>query len=156
MADDQPPFDLAAAHRYFAAECFNGAWDLIDKPSRTPAEDEQMLLRTFASLYHWSQRPDCTAENRSVSLWQISRIYALLGQPENARRYAEQCRTESEAPGLPPYCLGYAYEALARAEMLAGNKTKMQKYLNAARKTSEKMTDEESRQMLLSDLDTIK
>jgi hypothetical protein len=155
MADDQPPFDLAAAHRYFAAECFNGAWDLIDKSPRTPAEDEQMLLRTFASFYHWSQRPECTAENRSVSLWQVSRAYALLGQPENARRYAEQSRAESEAPDLPPYCLGYAYEALARAEMLAGNKAKMQEYLDAARKISGKMTDEELRQMLLKDLETI-
>ena len=59
------PFDLPTAHRHFAATCFNAAWELIDKPDRTPAEDEQMLLRTFASFYHWTQRADCTAENRS-------------------------------------------------------------------------------------------
>jgi hypothetical protein len=31
-------FDLAAAHKYFSAHCFNAAWDLIEKKDRTPAE----------------------------------------------------------------------------------------------------------------------
>jgi hypothetical protein len=152
---DQPAFDFPAAHRYLSGYCFNTAWALIDKPDRTPAEDEQMLLRAFASFYHWTQRADCTSENRSVSLWQISRIYALLGQPDNARRYAEQCRAESDSPEVPPYCLGYAYEALARAEMLAGNRDKMEDHLAAAINVSTQMTDEETKELLLKDLKTI-
>lgn len=36
---NEASFDAAAAHRYFAAECFNQAWDLISKPDRTPDED---------------------------------------------------------------------------------------------------------------------
>ena len=152
---DKLPFDLVSAHRYFAVECFNGTWALIDKPTRSPIEEEQMLLRSFASFFHWTQRPDCTAENRSISLWQISRVYALLGQPENALRYAEQCRAESAAPDLPPYCTGFAYEALARASMLVGDKVKMQEYLAEAHKIFESMTDEEDRNMLLKDLSTI-
>jgi hypothetical protein len=31
----EPDFDIAAAHKYFAASCFNRAWDLIDKASDT-------------------------------------------------------------------------------------------------------------------------
>ena len=58
---DQPAFDLAAGHRFFSAHCFNSAWEMIDKATRTVAEAEQMLLRAFASLYHWTQRADCTA-----------------------------------------------------------------------------------------------
>jgi hypothetical protein len=153
---DQSPFDLSAAHRHFAAECFNAAWDLIDKPARTSTEDEQMLLLAMASFYHWTQRPDCTPKSRSISLWQISRVYALLGQPENARRYGEQCLTESDVPDVPVFYLAYAYEALARAEMVAGDKTKMQKYLKEARRTSERVEDEQSKKMLLDDLTTIK
>ena len=30
-----PAFDLAAAHKYFAADCFNKAWDLLEKQERT-------------------------------------------------------------------------------------------------------------------------
>lgn len=118
----EPAFDLHAAHRHFSAVCFNTCWELIDRPARTSEEDEQMMLRAFASFYHWSQRPDFTAEKRCVSLWQVSRVYALLGHAEEARRYGEQCRAVNEDPSLPPYCPGYAYEALARAEMVAGNR----------------------------------
>jgi hypothetical protein len=153
---DKPSFDLAAAHHYFAAECFNAAWSLIDKLQRSPAEEEQLLLLAFASFYHWTQRSDCTSENRSISLWQISRVYALLGQAENAQRYAIQCLTESNSPDLPPYCLGFAYEARARAEMLLRNKTGMDQYLANARKIAERMTDKEAQTLLLNDLSTIK
>jgi len=38
-----PQFDVAAAHEYFAADCFNKAWDLLEKPTRTP-EDERLLV----------------------------------------------------------------------------------------------------------------
>lgn len=61
-----PEFDLAAAHRYFSAECFNRAWDLIEKPDRTPEEDEEMIIRpNQASLYPWNQIEDCTHKNLS-------------------------------------------------------------------------------------------
>jgi hypothetical protein len=35
--------DMDKAHRYFAADCFNKAWELIEKPDRTPDDDERML-----------------------------------------------------------------------------------------------------------------
>ncbi len=152
----QPPtFDLSVAHAYFSAECFNRAWNYIDKTIRTPAEEEQMLVLAFASFYHWMQRPDYSAETRSISLWQISRVYALLGQADNARHYAEHCLAESASPNPPLFCLGFAYEALARAEMVAGNQDKMQEYLTLARQTAEKISDREDREALLKDLKSI-
>lgn len=39
----EPDFDVAAAHKYFAATCFNRAWDLIEKENRTAAEDRMMV-----------------------------------------------------------------------------------------------------------------
>jgi len=152
---NQPTFDLSAAHKYFSAECFNRTWNYIDKTIRTPAEEEQMLALTFASFYHWMQRPDFNAESRSISLWQISRVYALLGQAEKARRYAEHCLAESGSPHLPLFCLGFAYEALARAEMVAGHREKMQEYLAMAQQIAERISDAEDRQLLLKDLKSI-
>ena len=43
-----PDFDSAKAHQFFSAHCFNSAWELIDKPARTPEENEQMIQRTMA------------------------------------------------------------------------------------------------------------
>jgi len=117
---DQPIFDLPGAHRYFSAECFNSAWELIDKPRRTPEEDLDMLHRSLAALPHWTQRPDCTPTNRSIGFWQVSRVYCLLGQEENARHYGELCLAVSRGADVPPFYLAYAHEALARAELVAG------------------------------------
>jgi hypothetical protein len=63
-----------------------------------------------------------------------------------------------------PFYVGYAYEALARAELVAGNRAelvagnraKMEEYLAAARRVSESMVDPEAKQMLLADLETIR
>ena len=61
-----PDFDLEAAHKYFAAYCFNHAWDLIEKADRTPEDDRALVALNQASLFHWSQRPDNDDKRRSV------------------------------------------------------------------------------------------
>jgi hypothetical protein len=152
----QPEFDVEAAHRYFAAECFNRAWDLIDKPERTPEEDEQMIELSLASAWHWSQRPDCSPENRSVGYWQASRIYALLGRAGFARRYGQLSLAALEGAGELPFYLGYAYEALARAESVRGEPAKRDEYLALARQAAERVADADSRSALLADLETIR
>lgn len=153
---DSPNFDLQAAHKFFSANCFNQAWDLIDKAERTPDEDEQMIRLGLASMYHWSQRTDCTPNNLSIGYWQVSRIYALLSQVENARHYGKLCLKVSQEADLPPFYLGYANEALARAEAIAGDKSRMNDYLAQANQAAQQISDLESKEALLNDLDTIR
>ena len=150
-----PQLDASVAHQFFAADCFNKAWELIDKPSRTAEEDEQMLLLSMSSAWHWTQRPDCTEQNMSAAYWQISHVYALLNQADNARRYGALALAKAQAKGVPPFFLAYAYEALARAEMVAGNKEQMQAHLAKARRAVKRLTDAEAQKMLLSDLEKI-
>ncbi len=151
---DKPDFDPAVVHRYFSATCFNKTWEFIDNPTRTPEEDMVMLQTSMASLWHWSQREDATPQNLSVGNWLISRVYALLRQADNARKYAEVSLKLAE--GLNPFFVAFAYEALARAEMVAGNKAKMNEYLEKARALAEKVEDEENKQVLAGDLESIK
>ena len=113
-----------------------------------------MLQTAMTSLWHWSQREDATPQNLSVGNWQVSRVYCLLGQAENARRYAEVSLKLAE--GCEPFYATFAYEALARAEMVAGNKAKMQEYLEKAFTLAEKVEDEEDKQVLMGDLRNIK
>lgn len=147
--------DVDAAHKYFSAYCFNQAWELMDKPRRTTGENELMLLLNFASRWHWLQRPDCTPTNESIGYWQTSRIYALLGQAENARRYAQLCLETSQAGDVAPFYIACAYEALARAAATAGDEVQMQKYLTRAKKIHARLTDPEEKEQLASDLKTI-
>lgn len=151
---DKPEFDSASAHKYFAVRCFNDAWDLIDKSDRTPEDNEQMIQLNQASLWHWKQRADCTNRNLSVGYWQASRIYALTGQPDVARKYGQL--SLDLAKDEPPFYRAYAYEALARAEMVAGNRDKMTQHLSEAQKITETVTDPQEKKFLLSDLDGIK
>jgi len=151
----KPDFDVNAAHRYFSAQCFNGAWDLIDKADRTPQEDEEMIRLNQASIWHWTQREDCTPTHMSTGYWQASRIYAILGQVDNARRYGQLCLDASQGEDVPPFYLGYAYEALARTEAVAGNHAKTEQYLNEAQKTAEQVSDPDSKKWLLDDLGTV-
>ncbi len=152
---EKPKIDVEAAHRFFSAECFNRSWDLIEKADRSPEEDERMLLLSMASLWHWSERPDHTDKNISTGAWQISRIYALLGQAELARAWGLKCLKYSQGEGTLPYNLAYAYEALARAEMVAHDHGMMAEYLARAKEASKTMTDEQTKKNLLDDLATI-
>ena len=153
---NKPDFDLAAAHHYFSVECFNRAWDLMDKPTRSADENEQMLRLSLASHWHWTQRPDVTSTNASVGYWQTSRIYAVLGQADNARRYGQLCLDASQVEGVLPFYLGYAYEAQARAQSIAGNRAKMDEYLAQARAAAARVADADEAKQLLTDLGTIK
>lgn len=113
-----------------------------------------MLHTAIASLWHWSQREDATPENLSVGYWQVSRVYNLIKQPNNARMYG--LHALKHAKDLGAFLKGYAYETLARAEMGSGNRVAMYYYLDKAREMAEQITDEEDRRLLLKDLESIK
>jgi tetratricopeptide (TPR) repeat protein len=149
--------DLASAHRFFSTHCFNAVWDLIDKPERSVDEDDAMVQLSLTSLWHWTQREDCSASNLSVGYWQVSRVYALVGRAEDARRYAQRCLqvSDDDDDDVGPFYLGYAYEALARAASVAGDRDTAEDYLAKAREVAQTVPDAQSRQMLLDDLVTI-
>ena len=138
-----PVFDEQEAHKYFSAHCFNKTWNFIDKPARTVEEGEEMLRTCLASLWHWSQRTDVSPTNLCVGYWQASRVFALLGKTDDARRYGKLSLEHSK--GLEPFYEGYAYEALARSEMTAGDQVKMNDYLSKAQSLCAGIVDRESK-----------
>jgi len=152
---NEPNFDLDAADQYFSAACFNAAWELLDRPSRSAEEDERMIRLALSSHWHWSQREDCEPTNVSIAHWQTSRIYAVLGQAQNARRYAQLCLAVSQVGDVAPLYVGYAYEALARAEMVGGNHEKMEQYLGEALRIVDTVPDPEAKRWLLDDLSSL-
>jgi hypothetical protein len=147
---ESPPLDIAAAHKYFAAHCFNAAWDLIEKPDRTPEDDRRMVALNHASIYHWLNRPDCEPRRLSVGYWQASRIQALLGNAAEARSLAEVCLEYSV--GQAPFFLGYAHEAMARAAKIAGNSGEAAKQLALAKEQTALVSRREDRELLQNDL----
>jgi len=149
-------FDEQKAHPYYAVACFNGAWELIDKAYRTTDEEERLLQLAMASAWHWSQREDCQPQNLSISYWQISRIHAVCGRGDEALRYGNRCLDVSREDGVAPFAEAYAYEALARAEMVTGDRARMNAWLTKAHQAADTIPDEETRKALLADLETIR
>jgi len=153
MSPTKPFSTLEEAHRHFSASCFNHTWDLLDKPERTAAENEEMIQACLTSMWHWGQRPDCTDRERSVGAWQASRVYAVVGQGENALHYAQL--SLDYARELPPFFQAYAFEALARAEAVLGNTKAARQHLDEAAALTSKVRDAEDRGLLEADLKTI-
>lgn len=151
---NKPNFDIQQAHNYFSADCFNKTWDLVDKDgTRSTEESMEMLHTAIASLWHWGQREDVTHKNLSVGYWQVSRVYCLLDQPRNARTYG--LLSLEHAKELAPFFKGYAYETLARAEMVADNRVSMKTYLERAYEMLKLVKEKEDKEILEKDLETI-
>ena len=147
---DVPSFELSMAHRYFSADCFNKTWELIDKTNRTPAEDEEMIRLSQTSLWHWTQRNDCTRANLAIGYWQVARVYAIVGRADEARRYGQLCLEHGRHES--PFLHAYANEALMRAEIAAGNSAAAAQFRIEALRLAADVTDSEERDLILNDL----
>ncbi len=145
-----PNFDLIAAHRYFAAHCYNEVWDLLDKPNRSAEEDRRMVALSQASIYHWLNRPDCGDEQLSIGYWQVARVQAVLGNADEAQRWASVCLSFSEK--LLPFYHGYAYEALGRAALLKPDLTQAAACLTQAEELAAQVAETEDHAVLEKDL----
>ncbi len=152
MSDDIVSFDINEGHIFFSTAAFNRTWEYIEQADHRSSEEDLMMLQTaIASLWHWTQREDVKAENLSTGYWQVSRVFNLLKQPDNARVYGLQALKYAEEPFLK----AYAYETLARAEMLADNRVIMMVYLEKAREMTNLVKEEEPKQLLLKDLESL-
>ena len=152
----QAVMDEAPAHRRFAAECFNHVWTLLEKPQRTADDDEEMIHCAHASVWHWSRRSDQTPTNRAIGAWQLARVYAQARRPDDARRYARHSLDLFREHGLAAFFAGYACEAHARADAVAGDRASCDRWLAEAQGWARSVTDPGERQQLLNDLETVR
>ena len=72
----------AAAIRARAVAMHGETWRLLEKPERTPAEDEAMIAAAHASLEDWQRVGTAVNEQRGV--WLVARAYVAAGQAEPA------------------------------------------------------------------------
>lgn len=149
MDRNTPQIDADAAHRRFAADCFNRTWELLERPNRTDDETEEMILCSTASLWHWTRRADRTDRNLSIGHWQLSRVYASAGRPDEAMRHG---RRSLEFAGESPFLRAWAHEAIARAALLQNDRETFAAQMEPARTFAAQVTDAEDRRALETDL----
>ncbi|MBS4196074.1 hypothetical protein [Lederbergia citri] len=143
------------SHKQLAASCFNKVWDFLDKEILSAEEKEEMIHLCHSSFWHWTQVENHTEQNISIGYWQLSRIYTVVGQGENALGYAKRCITIGKEASLDPFYIGYGYEAAARSYSVLKQFDMCQEMMQQAYDCVEKITDIENRKLLLNDLNTI-
>jgi DNA-binding transcriptional MerR regulator len=153
MADTVTATGTDVPHRDLAAALFNATWQLMEKEDRTPDEDALMVHRAHASLYHWLQvgRPEHAARGE----WQVSRVYTVLRRGEPALYHARRVLDICQRHGIGDWDLAFAYEALARAHAVAGDRVESHRWLEQARLASADIAEDDNRELLLGDLETI-
>ena len=140
-------------HRKFAVDCFNGTWDLIENQDRTQQDDARMIHMAHASRFHWGEIG--TPLNFARGDWQISRVYAILGQGLNALFYAESCIRLCIDHQIGDFDLAFAYESAARAYASLGNLDERNKYLALANEAGQAIEKNDDRMYFFSELESI-
>jgi DNA-binding transcriptional MerR regulator len=137
-------------HRRLGIDLYNRTWTLMDSPG------EEMLHCAHASAYHWMQGGGTTA-NRARSEWLCSRVYSILGRPEPALHHARRCLelVESGPDEMEDWDLAGAYEALARAHLVAGDTDEARRYHELGRAATAKIADREDAKHIEADLDAL-
>jgi hypothetical protein len=139
--------------RRLAAALFNGTWQLLERPERTRAEDDEMLHMAHASRHHWGAVG--TPVNLARGEWQCSRVYAVLDRPEPCLHHAQRVLDLCTEHGMGDFDLAFAYEALARAHAIAGDADRARACTEQALAAAEAITEDEDRELILSDLESI-
>jgi DNA-binding transcriptional MerR regulator len=142
-----------ADRRQLAVDLFNHVWTLIETADRTPMQDDEMIHAAHASRYHWGEvgKP----ENLARGEWQCSRVYALLRRAEPALWHARRCLAICEEHGIGDWDIAFAWEAIARAQAVAGDQAALDDAMSRARELGAAIAEGEDRELLLSDLATI-
>jgi hypothetical protein len=147
MAETQDP------QRQMAVDLFNYTWELLDKPKRSQEENDTMIHAAHASRFHWGKVG--TALNLARGEWQISRVYSVVGRGEpalyHALRSLEICRENQ----IADFDLAFAYEALARASVVAGDRVSARDYYAQAEQAGSRIAEDDDREYFNSELKTI-
>ncbi|MGD0977521.1 MAG: hypothetical protein ABR962_00090 [Candidatus Bathyarchaeia archaeon] len=141
-------------HKKFAVDCFNLVWTFMDRKNRTKEEDDKMVHAAHASRFHWGEIGTPLEFERGE--WQISRVYTVVKRPESALYHAMRCLEICRENNIGDWDIAFAYEAVARAYAVAGQKTECKKYIELANKAGEQIKTKGDKDYLFSELRTIK
>jgi tetratricopeptide (TPR) repeat protein len=139
------------AHGHFAVALNGETWELLEKPDRSKQEDERMIYAAHASCYHWLQAG--TGVNHQRGEWLIARVYTVLGLADAALRHASRCLelTNEYAGQMKDFDWAFAYEGVARAHALAGNREEALKYIKLAEESGQAISNDEDRSVFMGD-----
>ena len=152
MTEDAGEADAERAeHEAFAKQANRETWTLLERDDRNEVDDNRMIHAAHASAFHWAMVGGAVVSARAD--WLLSHVYAVLGQPDPALRYARQCLATCEREGLTDFDLAYAYEAMARSAAAAHHSEDAAAWRAKADRAGTEIADTEDRELFRADLD---
>lgn len=140
-------------HRKFGVDLFNEVWGFLEKPERTVEENDTMLHAAHASRYHWGIVGEPV--NFARGEWQVSRVYSVLNRSEPALYHARRSLEICLANQIGDFDLAFAYEALARAAAVGGEREAAQKYYAQAKEAGDAIQEAEDKAWFMTNLESI-
>jgi len=97
-------------HKKMAVDLFKRTWDLLDKPERTPGENDELIHAGHASRFHWGKvgKPLNLARGEQ----QLSHIYAMLKRAEPALYHGQRALEICQANGIADFDIAFAGSSL--------------------------------------------
>ncbi len=145
-------YTVGQAHYFFAMDFHRQTWELLEKQDRSRFDDVRMLDYAHASLAHW--RAIGTAARQQRAEWLVSRVYAVLGEGVQALKHAQICHEllQNNADEMNASDFAFAYEAIARAYAVNGEKTEALRFIEKAQKAGETIQEQADREAFFADL----
>ena len=143
----------AADHRRLGKDLYNHVWTLLETADRTADQTDEMIHAAHASRWHWTVGGE--PANRARGEWQCARVYAVLGRGEPALWHARRCLALCEEFELGDWDLASAYEAMARASLVAGDAAAAHTWKSRGVAALGEIADPDDREPIEADLATL-
>lgn len=152
--ENEEKFTLAEAQKKLAQLTNQRVWELLEKDRRTAEEEDEMILAAQTSLYHWGKVG--TAAHLQRGYWLLSHVFTVLLKPAQAVKFAQKCMgtTRANQAEMKDFDLAYAFEGLARAYALEGNKKLAAENYDLANKAGMAISDDEDRSIFMKDFNS--
>lgn len=148
---EEKTYTISQAHYQFAVDFNNQTWELLEKKERTRIEDVLMLDFAHASLAHWRAVGGPVRHQRGE--WLLSRVHAVLGEGQAALKHAHLCfqLLEDNKGDMNDFDSAFAYEAIARAYAVSGEKKESLKFIEKAKLAGDTIDNKEDRDIFFAE-----
>lgn len=143
-------------HRYFGVEFHNTSWKYFENENRTEEDTDDMINYVHSSLHHWKLFSGGKIVNVQRGEYMIAKAYAIAGNKQEALTHAKKCLeiTKKNSKEMEDFDFMFAYEIMAFAEFINGNKTEFKKYKHLTEKSIDEVKDKRDREICIKEFDT--
>lgn len=141
-------------HRSQGITANNSVWELLDGRELTPEESDELLVRAYASSYHWARAARRVPINAARAAYMIAKAHTVLGQADMALHWVDRYDSllAAAGDGAADFDHAYGHEARARALACAGRHDDAA--VERALAVAYEIADDEDRKIVESDLDS--